>query len=100
MEEFDIIYESLDAKTRRRIDAKLAERQEDDIIQRRESRKQDEKDGYQLMCIGAIIMLVSLTISLGVDSFAGPSVIVAAFGMCAFFGFFIIVIGCCGWNHI
>jgi fatty acid desaturase len=100
MEGFDIIYESLDAKTRKRIDAKLAKRQECDIIQRRESREREEKDGYQWMCIGAIIMVVSLTISLVVDLFAGPSVIVAFFACFAFFGFFITIVGGCTWGHV
>jgi hypothetical protein len=99
MEGFGIIYESLDAKTRRRIDAKLAERQEDDIIQRKEFKEfkeQEENGGYMCLRIGITTIIVSLIVALCVFVLVGDDEIIEVCVLSAFIGFFYSIIGCCG----
>lgn len=87
MEGFDIIYESLDAKTRKRIDAKLAKRQENDAIQ--------IEDTKQVMFrIGIMIMVVSLLISMGTFLF-GTTELCSVFGFLGFIGLFIVILTAC-----
>ena len=100
MNNIHILYESLDAKTRKRFDDKLTEREEyynstkykESIVDR------ETKDGCQWMYTGAMITLVSLIIVLCAFYF-GSIEFVTVFGFLAFIGLFTSIVGFCTWGH-
>lgn len=93
--DFDIIYESLDAKTRRRIDAKFAQKEEDRINQRKLDRKKDSENGYKCFFFGMLVIVISLIIG-GISLVFLPEIFLVISTIMIMFGILTTMMGCCG----